>query len=160
MNDPIAFFFTWPTYGTWLPGDARGWIEYHQGWQMPDASRLLEAKAKMAEDACLLTWGERAIVESQIAETCEHRRWLLYGAACRSNHVHVVVGARELKPKKIRSDLKAWCTRKLKQASDPNRENWWAERGSGRYIFEEDRLALVLQYVTEAQDRKGLDERT
>jgi hypothetical protein len=23
--DPIAYFLTWTTYGTWLPGDERGW---------------------------------------------------------------------------------------------------------------------------------------
>ena len=34
MNDPLAFFLTWSTYGSWLPGDARGWTEYHHGWQM------------------------------------------------------------------------------------------------------------------------------
>ncbi len=28
MRDPIAFFITWPTYGTWLPGDERGWVVY------------------------------------------------------------------------------------------------------------------------------------
>ena len=25
MDDPLAFFLTWTTYGTWLPGDERGW---------------------------------------------------------------------------------------------------------------------------------------
>ncbi|MCA9023576.1 MAG: hypothetical protein KDA86_00045 [Planctomycetaceae bacterium] len=25
MSEPLAFFLTWMTYGTWLPGDERGW---------------------------------------------------------------------------------------------------------------------------------------
>ena len=56
MDDPIAFFITVATYGTWLPGDQRGWVEYHKGWQMPDSVRELEAAAKLNEDAkvCLL----------------------------------------------------------------------------------------------------------
>ena len=54
MPDPLAYFLTWSTYGTWLPGDARGWIEYAHGWQFPDAARMLEAEARMTEDACLL----------------------------------------------------------------------------------------------------------
>jgi hypothetical protein len=33
---PIAFFLTWSTYGTWLPGDDRGWVEYCHGFQLPD----------------------------------------------------------------------------------------------------------------------------
>ncbi len=24
MPEPLAYFLTWPTYGTWLPGDERG----------------------------------------------------------------------------------------------------------------------------------------
>ena len=28
LPEPLAYFLTWPTYGTWLPGDERGWVEY------------------------------------------------------------------------------------------------------------------------------------
>jgi hypothetical protein len=31
LPDPLAYFLTWATYGTWLPGDERGWIQYHRG---------------------------------------------------------------------------------------------------------------------------------
>jgi REP element-mobilizing transposase RayT len=34
MQDPIGYFLTWVTYGTWLPGDARGWVEFQKGWQL------------------------------------------------------------------------------------------------------------------------------
>ncbi len=27
MPDPLAYYLTWPTYGTWLPGDERGWVK-------------------------------------------------------------------------------------------------------------------------------------
>src|SRR4051812_6675116 len=36
MPDPLAYFITWVTYGTWLPGDECGWVEYRRGWQLPD----------------------------------------------------------------------------------------------------------------------------
>ena len=29
MSDVLAYFLTWTTYGTWLPGDARGWVNRH-----------------------------------------------------------------------------------------------------------------------------------
>ena len=53
-SEPVGFLITWVTYGTWLPGDARGWVEYQQGWQLPDPIRELEAAARMTEDACRL----------------------------------------------------------------------------------------------------------
>ena len=55
MDDPIAFFLTWVTYGTWLPGDARGWVDYRRGWQPSDPVLELEAAARMTEDACRLS---------------------------------------------------------------------------------------------------------
>ena len=62
MEEPLAFVITWATYGTLLPGDKRGWVEYHHGWQFPDPVRELESAAKMTEDACRLTPEQRAAV--------------------------------------------------------------------------------------------------
>jgi REP element-mobilizing transposase RayT len=161
MDDPIGYFLTWNTYGTWLPGDARGWVEYRRGWQLPDPARELEAKARMTEDACRLSAKQRNVVERQIGETCQHRGWRLHAVNCRSNHVHVVVSASDTPPTKIRADLKAWATRCLKQHAhslayasgcDANRENWWAERGSIRFLYGEPSLEAAIVYVTECQD--------
>lgn len=157
MNDAIAFFLTIPTYGAWLPGDQRGWVEYRHGWQLPDPVLELESKALMTEDACILTPSDRVIVEEQLIETCEHRGWTLHAANCRSNHMHAVIGAIDTHPKRIRRDVKAWCTRRLREQSNPDRENWWAERGSIRWIFDEDALERVVLYVIDVQVRKGRD---
>jgi REP element-mobilizing transposase RayT len=151
-EDPIAYFLTWVTYGTWLPGDARGWVKYRAGWQLPEPARDLDAKAQMTEDACVLTSEQRRAVEAQIAETCAHRGWTLHTVNCRSNHVHVVVTALVNDPEKIRIDFKAWATRVLKKKFDSTRENWWAERGSIRYINNEDDLEAAILYVRDGQD--------
>jgi REP element-mobilizing transposase RayT len=151
-DDPLGYFLTWVTYGTWLPGDARGWVEYRHGWQLPDPIRELEAKSRMTEDSCILTPAQRRAVESQVAETCKHRGWKLHAVNCRSNHVHVVLSADVAIPKKIRSDLKAWTTRTLKKEFDSARENWWAERGSIRYLNNDDELESAILYVRDAQD--------
>lgn len=158
MNDPIAFFLTVATYGTWLPGDPRGWVEYRHGWQLPDRVREFEARLRMGEDACILTRELRTIVEHQVAETCGYRGWVLHAVNCRSNHMHIVVSAANVTPNKVRSDLKAWSTRRLKQYSGLTRDNWWAERGSIRWIFGVEVLELVVEYVKEAQDLKYLDK--
>jgi REP element-mobilizing transposase RayT len=152
-GDPIAYFLTWATYGTWLPGDARGWVEYRRGWRLPDPVRELEAKARMTEDACILKPNQRQAVETQIAETCTHRGWTLHTVNCRSNHVHVVVTSDGVHPKKIRSDLKSWATRILRTTYDGARENWWAERGSIRYINRDDDLEAAILYVRDGQER-------
>lgn len=151
MVDPIAFFLTWPTYGTWLPGDRRGWVQYHHGWQLPSPALELECNSRMTEDACRLTLPQRHLCEQQVFETCGFRRWQVHAVNCRSNHMHLAIGAAEAKPEKIRGDIKAWCTRRLRATSD--RKNWWAERGSIRYIWNEASLGTVIEYILEAQDR-------
>jgi len=181
MPEPLAYFLTWSTYGTWLPGDERGWILYAHGWQFPDAARMLEAEARMTEDACRLDGEQRDVVERQIAETCKIRNWELHAVNCRSNHAHVVVTAHQA-PKIVRNQLKAWCTRRLKEleakrrlgeetprsrfglvadastptrsvSEDPIRENWWAERGSQRFINDSESLEAAILYVRDGQDK-------
>jgi len=151
-GDPIGYFLTWVTYGPWLPGDARGWVKYRAGWQLPDPIREQEAKALMSEDACILTSEQRRVVEAQIAETCAHRGWTLHVDNCRSNHVHVVVTADVFDPDRIQIDLKAWATRSLKKNFGSNRENWWAERGSIRYLNSDEDLEAAILYVRDGQD--------
>jgi len=151
-GDPIGYFLTWVTYGTWLPGDERGWVKYRDGWQLPDPILEREAKARMTEDACILTSEQRQAVEAQIAETCAHRGWTLHAVNCRTNHVHAVVTADVADPDKIRIDLKAWATRTLKTKYDSRRDNWWAERGSIRYLNSDDDLEAATLYVRDGQD--------
>ncbi len=164
LAEPLAYFITVSTYGTWLPGDERGWIEYRHGWQFPDPVRKLEAAAKMSEDACWLDAGQRRAVEDQIAETCEVRGWRLHAVNCRTNHLHVVLTSK-IEPRRTRSQLKAWCTpgieetrRRAQQIRMPPkpRENWWAERGSQRFINDEESLEAAILYVRDGQDKPRL----
>jgi REP element-mobilizing transposase RayT len=69
----------------------------------------------MNEAGCYVDTTERNIIEDQVAETCLHRGWQLHAVNSRSNHVHAVVTANGVTPKKVLDDLKAWCTRRLKR---------------------------------------------
>lgn len=65
----------------------------------------------------------------------------------------------DLHPDRMRAQFKAWCTRRLKELERKRlnnvnvRENWWAERGSRRYINDEASLADAVTYVMDGQDR-------
>ena len=160
MPDPLAYFLTWSTYGTWLPGDERGWVEYQHGWKLPDALRKLEAEARMAEDACVFDLEQRRLVERTIADHCRIRGWRLHAVNCRTNHLHVVVSA-DRHPDDVRKQFKAWCTRCLKELERKRpcepvravRENWWTERGSRRYINDEESLEAAILYVRDGQEQ-------
>lgn len=151
----IAFFSTWTTYGTWLPGDTRGWFKSGRGLQEPDAIRLFAATLLMTESAIRLDTVQRALVERTIAEHCRIRNWELHAVACRTNHVHVLVSAGEYSIEVPREQFKAWCTRKLRHhdQNDPAdaRRSWWTERGWDEYIDDEHSLAQVVQYIVDEQ---------
>ena len=163
--EPLADFLTWPTDGTWLPGDERGWVEYRHGWQLLDPARQREAQARLTEDACLLDQDQRRLVELTIADHCRVRGWTLDTVNCRSNPVHVIV-AGDREPKEIREQFQAWCTRRLKALQQERRrplsaqdcsaaairQKWWAERGSALSVNDEEGLEAVIHDVREAQD--------
>jgi REP element-mobilizing transposase RayT len=155
---PLAYFITWTTYGSWLPGDDRGWTLRGKGPQLPDFYRQLSTVLRMSEDAVRLNSVQRMAVEDTIRRHCQIRGWLLHAVSCRTNHVHVVVSA-PVHPDTARDQFKAYCTRKLNELNTgPSRERWWTERGKNERIDDIEGLDTVVQYVVEAQDRKDRDE--
>ena len=150
-DDPLAFFLTWTTYGTWLPGDERGWVEKPGQFREPDPEREEHARQRLTEPQLYLDAEQRAVVEGTIRRHCEIRGWHLHVVKCLSNHVHVVVTA-QADPEEVMDQLKAWCTRHLKRQvkevkSAPVREKWWTQRGSKRRLYDEAALHGAIEYV-------------
>jgi hypothetical protein len=117
MSKPLAYFISWTTYGTWLPGDDRGWVEGGTpGIQPPDPVRREDAAERMTHVVVVLTPQQRQLVEVTIRKHCEIRRWHLHAVNARTNHIHVVVTA-DVAPEVVMSQLKAWCSRRLSEQS-------------------------------------------
>jgi hypothetical protein len=68
---PLAFFLTWTTYGTWLPGDERGWVDRGRGQKRPDEVLKQRADRLLSESPCNLALSERELVEQTIRDHCE-----------------------------------------------------------------------------------------
>jgi len=157
-GEPLAYFLTWTTYGTWLPGDERGWNRKGEADIQPANPLFVEmARSEMKEAEFRLLAGHRPIVEETIRDHCCKRDWHLHAVNARSNHVHVVVTAAGYKPETVRDQFKAWCTRRLKEAG-VTRTRFWTEGGSRRWINSEDDLEAAILYVIDSQDRKGTVE--
>lgn len=161
MGEPLAYFLTWTTYGTWLPGDERGWVDGTGRRREPDESLKKTASDSMAEPSFTLDLPQRSLVLRTIVAHARIREWELHALACRSNHVHVVLSAKGRPPDEVMSQFKAWCTRRLREAErrsgpDSRRTRWWTEGGSGRYMNRRSELDAVIAYVRGTQDRKGI----
>jgi hypothetical protein len=152
MDDPpLAYFFTWTTYGTWLPGDERGWVDgaTHEMHFTADPDRQEQARARMVETPVTLTPAQRLLVERVIRDHCRIRRWALHVVNVRTQHVHVVASI-DRDPKAALAEFKAWATRRLKEA-EPDRRHWWTEGGSKRPVKGEDDLEDLVTYVRDFQ---------
>jgi REP element-mobilizing transposase RayT len=152
MTDTFAVLITWTTYGTWLPGDSRGWRKRVGGHQLP--SPLLEAwcRKQMKGQAVLLGAKDREAVESACYEHCRHRGWSLLAVNARSNHVHIVV-VTDLSPQKTRDQLKANATRSLRQQAEPLiAERTWTSGGDCEILDNDDDMYNAVRYVMEGQN--------
>jgi REP element-mobilizing transposase RayT len=156
-EEPLAYFLTWTTYGTWLPGDERGWRRRGESdIQLPNRLFVEMARSRMKEPKFFLNDPARRVVEDTVRKHCAVRDWPLHAVNARTNHVHVVVTAVGYEPETARDQIKAWCTRRLK-ASETARTKFWTEGGNCRRIEEEADLETTVFYVIEAQDRKGIE---
>ncbi len=170
MHEQINFiqidrrwFLTWTTYGTWLPGDERGFtgaaeneigeiVNYNQfGAQLGDPNLPLRKNAEnlLKSKPIVLTYEQAQELYRQFQETVRVRGWLILAVGIMHTHLHVIVGVPgDPKPDKILNDLKAYGTRCLnekfgKVASD----TWWTTNGSKRKLEADRDVEVTVQYV-------------
>ena len=150
----LAYFLTWTTYGTWLPGDARGWGNRHRrhGEIIDGPSPVLEVKARslMYEKSVVLNEQLRACAETAMREACSCRGWHIHALEIRSNHVHVVVSAPAHRPGQVMGTLKAYASRAMNTKNRVPR-SWWTRQGSKHLLHNERSLHAAIRYV-ESQD--------
>ena len=157
------WLITSTTYGTWLPGDARGFVSTlidAQGHRVRhnipgtpyDADMPpLESAARQALKCPPIRFcreqAERLV--EQFQETVAYRGWQLLAAALMANHFHAVVGAEEaVTPETILRDLKSYGSRALSRKwSTPASGTWWTQGGSKRWLKDEAAVDAAVLYV-------------
>jgi REP element-mobilizing transposase RayT len=153
---PLAYFITVRTYGTWFHGDSRGSVdrnhnEYRQPAVEPSVRKVASEASRLKGAPTILCAEAAALVERTIHEVCDHRRWRCIAASARSNHFHAIIFA-TVAPERIMNDLKARCTRLLREADLANStQEIWAKHGSTRYLWTDSSLLAAIGYVRDGQ---------
>jgi REP element-mobilizing transposase RayT len=156
------WFFTWRTYGTWLPGKD-GFVGYYaaaNGKRVIDnrrgelpagpIPRLEEySRAIMAGEPVLLERRMADVVLGQLKETATFRGWVIDAVAIMANHVHVVYGVPgDPDPSAMLRDWKSYASRALNRSgAKPAGPRWWADQGSKRRLKDEDHRVVAIRYV-------------
>jgi REP element-mobilizing transposase RayT len=155
-DEPLAFLITWTVHGSFLQGDSRWWKPKGKRSQSPQP--LLEHwhRDRLKHEIVWLTESHQTIVESEIMRLCNFRGWQLWISNARKNHVHIVVTASERSGNQVRDQLKANCTRALRESDLQfvGRPVWTRERGGDvKFLNSEDSLERAVNYAGEGQDR-------
>jgi REP element-mobilizing transposase RayT len=156
------WFFTWRTYGTWLPGED-GFVGYYRTsegqrgidnapgelptGQIPPLERY--AREAMQREPVLLTMRQAEILCGQFQETAACRKWVIDAVAVMVNHVHIVFGVPgDPEPSDMLRDWKSYASRGLNRTGPQPRDGrWWADQGSKRPIKTDERRLAAILYV-------------
>lgn len=156
LDHPV-YFLTWTTYGSWLPGDERGWVNRESASptapvQEADLERHELAESRMSSEAVLLNNEQRSLVEDTIRDVCDHRGWTQYAVNARTNHVHSVLLATDREPEIVMNSLKSWCSRRLNESWGTKRNKpWWTRHGSTRWLNAVAEFERTVDYVLNQQ---------
>ena len=157
------WLLTWTMYGTWLPGDRRGFVgrtrvtSGRQIWQnVPGtparaANQNLEraARERMVGSPIWFDRGHAEVALSDFQRTADVRGWALLAAAIMRNHVHLVVGVRyDPDPSTLLHAFKGHSSQVLSAASHrPPGGRWWTQSGSRRVLRDEPAVVAAIRYV-------------
>ena len=97
-DQPLAYFITFTTYGSWLHGEAPGSVDDVHNipgtpFIEPNSQRRAVNRQQLTQDPYLLDANRREIVRDAIVEECKFRGWTLHALHVRTDHVHLVVTA-------------------------------------------------------------------
>jgi REP element-mobilizing transposase RayT len=157
------WFLTWRTYGTWLPGDERGFVDpilnehgervIHNLPGTPldkDNPQLHHYAREVMRGSAVYLIGEQPVeLFDQFQETARHRGWELLTVAILTNHVHLIVGVGgDPDPSTLLRDFKSYGSRRLNRRwTVPVSKTWWAESGSRRTLKTEESRNQAVQYI-------------
>ena len=154
----LAYFITFTTYGTWLPGTDKGAgsvDKQHNVFGTPfvaaDADRAQAASEAMTQEPYTLLPAQREVVRDAIRTFCIEKGWQLLALHVRSNHIHLVIAA-DREPGRLMSDIKGRASRELTRAGfDDAQRKRWTRHGSTRYLFQPKEVENAVRYTLHDQ---------
>lgn len=164
-----AWLLTSTFYGTWLPGDERGFVSrvrdrrpdeaphvhriehdrYGESFDADQPGLRENARQSMRGPAIRIGQDHADVLLSQFQETAQYRQWVLHAVAIMPDHVHWVVTLPETSHGSIGlRDFKSYGSRALtSHFGQPKSETWWTSKGSNRWLPDEDALRAAIEYV-------------
>jgi REP element-mobilizing transposase RayT len=162
-GQPRHWLLTWRTYGTWLPGDGRGFVgtavtrEGVREAHTAPGALYAEPAPPLREYATDIMRGPPVFLDvphagevfGQLRETARIRGWEILALAVLSNHIHLVARTPEdIDGAHLLRDFKAYASRRLNAVyGKPDNGSWWSESGSRRVLRDDPNIRDAIAYV-------------
>src|SRR5262245_28307950 len=158
------WFFTWRTYGIWLPGED-GFVGYYRrisgerlidhdpGGEFAEAMPALArySRDQLKSEPMCLDIAKAETLMLQFHETAKFRRWQTDAVAILVNHVHIVVGVNgDPSPSDMLGDWKSYGSRALNRRF--GKQEWWATSGSKRRLKSARSRWAAVKYVRDQEN--------
>jgi len=149
MSKITGYMLTWTTYGSWIPGDKRGYVK--NGKILPgDLETLKNNKKRQKSSTVKLGTKEKEIIRREILSEAKRIGQKVEALSVYSNHIHLVVRPHTESIEKIAGRYKSLTTRALWKHGHIGRI--WTRGFDKRFCFTEEEIARKIQYVNNHKD--------
>jgi REP element-mobilizing transposase RayT len=144
MSKIVGYMVTWRTYGSWLPGDERGYVT--DGQILPGDLKTLErGKKRLKSPAVKLNKKEIQLVRNTILNEAERIGQKIIALTVCTNHIHLTARPHPKSIEDIIGRYKSITTRALWEIGRKGRI--WTKGYDKRFCFSEEELTRKIQYV-------------
>ncbi len=143
MSKLVGYMVTWTTYGSWLQGDKRGYVE--NGQILGGNETIHKVCENLQKGPTVkLNQNEKEIVRTAILKEAERIGQKIETLAVCTNHVHIAARPGNKSIERTVCMYKSAATRALR--------NWrmgtiWTKSFDKRFCFTENDLAIRIRYI-------------
>jgi REP element-mobilizing transposase RayT len=161
MERPFALHISWTCYGTWLPGDERGYVsntlipggEFSMKENTPgteyrkdDPFTRRAARRQQVQPTVMLTPEQASTTGEALLAATSQRSWRLVRTAIMANHLHVLVMNCPDDGPAVRRILKGVSQSALSKKAGQS-QCWWPAGGSDRYKHDWEAIENAANYI-------------
>ena len=150
MPELMGYMATWNTYGRWLPGDERGYVN-NTGQKLAGNNGLLQiSEERQKYPTVILKNKEKKIAEQIILAEAEKIGHKIIALAVCTNHVHLLAKAHQQSIENIIGRYKSLTTRAFWEYG--RKGKIWARGFDKQFCYSIKELTARIDYVQKHND--------
>jgi len=150
MPEIIGYMATWTTYGTWLPGDKRGYVN-NKGQTLPGDKEVLQKnRERQKAPTVKLNKREKKIAQQVILDEANKIGHKIIALAVCTNHIHLLAEPHQQSIEKIIGRYKSITTRTFWEHG--RKGKIWTRGFDKQFCFTTKELTARTKYVQKHSD--------